>query len=529
MRIGMFSWESMHSIAIGGLAPHISELSAALTRRGHEVHIFTRMGINQTRYSFVDGVHYHRCPFEGHADFLTYIGRMCDSFAWHLAETEAFMGKPFDVVHGHDWMTTWALAQVKHRTGRPIVYTMHSTEYGRCGNSFWEDPLSRRIRDLEWEGTYIANRVICVSKTLTDETQRLYNVPPDKMHPVYNGVDVRKYNGSVDVASVRRNVQIGVDDPLIFFVGRLTWQKGPDLLLEAVPNVLKTYPHARFVFAGDGDMKEGLETRSTKMGLDHATRFLGHRNGQGLVDLFKSSDIVCVPSRNEPFGIVILEAWSAGKPVVATRIGGPTEFVQHAVNGYTVDPGIEPIGQGLELMLADMGSAREMGRKGRIEAESRFTWDHSAAATEKVYEAISQPASADRPHGLTNNKKERSPMTRQDDTTTMTTTRETTSDIGTVKTMATKDVVPVVEPTHEAIRKRAYEIYLNRKGTPGDPTLDWLQAEQEIKAEMGAQVKSAPTATTTTNSSPTSPITTSTKSTTATTATTGTTTKTRRV
>ncbi len=107
----------------------------------------------------------------------------------------------------------------------------------------------------------------------------------------------------------------------------MAYQKGPDLLVEAIPFVLNYYPNAKFIYVGDGDLRFSVESRAWALGINHATRFLGYRSGQELINLFKASDVVCVPSRNEPFGIVILEAWSAGKPVVASRNGGPSEFV----------------------------------------------------------------------------------------------------------------------------------------------------------------------------------------------------------
>ena len=84
-------------------------------------------------------------------------------------------------------------------------------------------------------------------------------------------------------------------------------QKGPDLLLEAVPGLLRYYPHAKFVFAGDGHRRGDLERRVNQLGVAHATRFLGHHNGGALTDLYKACDAVCLPSRNEPFGISALE------------------------------------------------------------------------------------------------------------------------------------------------------------------------------------------------------------------------------
>lgn len=390
MQIALMSWESMHSIAVGGLAAHVSHLGAALASRGHDVHLFTRRGEKQSTYELLEGVHYHRCPFTPDADFATYVHRMCDSFVWHLAETEAFLGRPFDVVHGHDWLAVPALVRAKNDHGRSIAFTIHSTEYGRCGNTFRDDAMSKYIRHLEWEGGYVANRVICVSKTLSNEVQWCYGLPADKMHVVYNGVDVAKYDARVNARTVRRRYALGADDPFVLFAGRLAWQKGPDILLEALPGLLVEFPQMKVVFAGDGDMRRGLEERAAAASVkgEPATRFLGHQSGKPLVDLFKSADLVCVPSRNEPFGIVILEAWSAGKPVVATRTGGPAEFVQDFETGRTVEPNVEDVACGVRDLVRDRRGAKRMGVNGRREAESRFTWDHAATATERVYTAM---------------------------------------------------------------------------------------------------------------------------------------------
>lgn len=482
MRIAMLSWESMHSIAVGGLAPHVTELAGGLARRGHHIHVYTRVGPQQASYDFIDGVHYHRCPYQAHPDFLVDVGRMCNSFVWHLGETEHYLNQPFDVVHGHDWLSTWALAQSKNELRRPAVYTMHSTEFGRCGNCLWEDPLSRRIRDLEWEGTYVADRVICVSRTLRDETIGQYGVPPEKTFAIYNGVNVDKYDAEVDVAAVRRQISVGVDDPMIFFAGRVTWQKGPDLLMEAVPQVLRDNPRAKIVYAGDGDMREGLEQRASASGVSGSTRFLGYRKGADLVGLFKSADLVCVPSRNEPFGIVILEAWSAMKPVVATSIGGPAEFVTHAHNGWKVHPDVDSIGSGLAALLADVEGARQMGVNGRLDAESLFTWDVAAAETEKVYQSIFEAE----PRALTEESPERfeeyHDMARQPAAKPRSTNGKAPARTA-PPAPKTNRIASAATPTHDEIRRRAYEIFLARGCTPGDPVADWLEAERQLRDE----------------------------------------------
>jgi glycosyltransferase involved in cell wall biosynthesis len=229
--------------------------------------------------------------------------------------------------------------------------------------------------------------VICVSEALVRESMGLYRFPEDKANCVYNGVRASKYDVRVDRGAVRAAYGIGPEDPVILYVGRMAWQKGPDILLHTIPGMLQYYPEAKFILVGDGDMRAGLEREVEQMGVAYATRFLGHRNGQELISLFKSSDAVCVPSRNEPFGIVILEAWSAYQPVVATRNGGPAEFVRHGFDGLVVDDHSDSVGWGVGTILENLEHGRWMGRNGRSQAESRFSWDVVAAQTEQVYEA----------------------------------------------------------------------------------------------------------------------------------------------
>jgi glycosyltransferase involved in cell wall biosynthesis len=187
------------------------------------------------------------------------------------------------------------------------------------------------------------------------------------------------------MGDVKERYGLGRMDPTVLFCGRMVWQKGPDILMEAVPPLLGYYPHAKFVFVGDGDMRWGLEERARQLGVAHATRFLGHRNGVELIELFKSCDAVCVPSRNEPFGIVVLEAWAAGKPVVATRNGGPHEFVRHGIDGYTIYDNPDSVGWGLGTLFMDFERARQMGRNGRVAVEQRFDWEKIGRRTTDIY------------------------------------------------------------------------------------------------------------------------------------------------
>ena len=384
MRIAMLSWESLHSISIGGVAAVVTEMAAAMERKGHEVHVFTRMGEGQSHYQQIDGVHYHRCPFNLQSNFIDEINDMCRSFVYHFFQTEDFVGS-FDIVHAHDWLASNAAVWIKHGRGKKVALTIHSTEYGRCGNNFWGGQ-SARIRDHERHGTYCADQVMTVSHALKNEIMWMYNVPEWKARVVYNGINYHHFDGWINPAGVKAAYGIRPVDPTTLFVGRMSYQKGPDLLVEAIPFILNYYPHAKFLFVGDGDMRHSVESRAWSLGISHATRFLGYRSGQELINLYKASDMVCVPSRNEPFGIVILEAWSAGKPVVVSCNGGPSEFVWHEVDGLKIYDYPESIAWGIGNMFKDFEHARWMGRNGRTAVETSFSWDSIADQVLDTYQ-----------------------------------------------------------------------------------------------------------------------------------------------
>lgn len=388
MRIAHFAWESLHSIPVGGVAAHVTELCAALERRGHEVHAFVRLGPWQPLYEVIDGVHYHRCPIPLHPDFITEMNNMGNVFAYFLGETEAFQGGHFDVVHAHDWLCSKGMVQVKNDRGRKTVFTIHSTEYGRCGNNN-HNGASARIRAVEAEGAYCGDRVITVSPALADEVKWLYGVPEWKLRMVYNGINCQRFDGAIDPGVCRASYGVGPLDPMVLYVGRLTAQKGPDLLLEAVPSILACRGDAKIVFVGDGDMRGHLESRAGQLGVRHAVRFTGAMSPHGdLINLFKSTDCVCVPSRNEPFGLTVLEAWAAGKPVVVTENGGPRYLTAHGTDGYVVHPNPGSISWGICSIFNNFEHARWMGSRGRVKAAYGFSWDAIAEQCEGIYNEI---------------------------------------------------------------------------------------------------------------------------------------------
>ena len=383
MRVAVFAWESLHSVALGGLGVHATEMAAALERRGHELHVFTRRGPGQGTYDRIDGVHYHRVDHGISDNFVESMDWMCKAMVHRFSEVTNLIGK-FELVNCHDWMTANCIPYVWQGFGTPSVLTMHSTEYGRDGNQL-HDGYAQWIRDTEAAGCYSAGTIIAVSAFLASELQRFYAVPHGKIHVVPNGVAYHHFDGYVDPAGVKGRFGIAPLDATVFAAGRASYQKGMDLLVEAVPLVLGYFPATKFIISGSGPEMGALVHRANELGVAHAIRFCGSLSRGDYADVMRAIDIVALPSRNEPFGIVALEAWAAGKPVVATSAGGPSEFIWHDVNGFLVDTCPHGLAHGIGSLLADHDHCRALGRNGRIAVEQKYNWDVVAGYTEGVF------------------------------------------------------------------------------------------------------------------------------------------------
>eukprot|EP00929_Paragymnodinium_shiwhaense_P052141 TRINITY_DN26130_c0_g1_i1.p1 TRINITY_DN26130_c0_g1~~TRINITY_DN26130_c0_g1_i1.p1 ORF type:complete len:385 (+),score=64.80 TRINITY_DN26130_c0_g1_i1:83-1237(+) len=381
MRIALLSWESLHSIAVGGVAQHVTELAAALQRRGHEVHVFTRKADGQAEHEEIYGVQYHRVHSLPSDDFVDSMEKMCNAMAWSFGETVGMVGG-FDIAHAHDWMATKAMVQAKNTHGVRCIFTFHSTEPGRSGGNGGGNP---RVSAWEGEAAFVADRVIAVSGKLKEEVLGLYSLPESKVWDVPNGIQCSRFDGMLDdPGAVKELYGIGPLDPIVLFVGRMVGgMKGGDLLVEAVPGIVACHSNAKVVFVGDGDNKLHCDHRSKELGVEGCCRFLGARSGSELVNLFKVCDCVVVPSRYEPFGLTVSEAWAAGKVVVASdRVGCP---VSHGHDGWIVEASPDGIRWGVTQVFEDFERARNMGANGRTKAAFSMSWDTIAETTERAY------------------------------------------------------------------------------------------------------------------------------------------------
>lgn len=387
MRIGFFSWETKNSVPVGGVAEVVTYLAQALAKIGHEVHVFTRIGNGQQEHEIVNGVYEHRCVSPGCEDFIEYMDHVCDSMVSCFHYVENKYGK-FDIIHGHDWHVVNALANIKKHKGYEFVWTCHSTEFGRNGNTYNDNWFSGRVRYREWLGGYLSKIATTVSYSMKDELVREYQVPRDKVKVAYNGINPSEFRGKVDSGRIKEHYGICPPDPVVLFMGRMCHQKGPDLLLEAIPNVVSFKGDTQFIFAGGGDdMINHINGRAQWLGVDHNVHLVGYVHNNEKYNLFKSCDMVCVPSRNEPFGIITLEAWAAAKPVVATDVGGSREIIQNFYNGIKVYQNPESIAWGIKYLLGDPTgeSIRRMGENAR-KSVREFTWTQTAKKYLNIYE-----------------------------------------------------------------------------------------------------------------------------------------------
>nr|QNT35668.1 D-inositol-3-phosphate glycosyltransferase [uncultured Methanosarcinales archaeon] len=379
----MFSWESLHSVTVGGVSPHVTELAETLSAIGHEVHIFTQSGWMRD-YDEINGVHYQRCRYDPSGGIVHQMDQMCDAMYDRFGSVERDVGV-FDVLHGHDWHPVTALNRIKHDYDREFVVTYHSTEWGRNGNQFGDWWESRVISHREWLGGYEAREAIITTNQFKGEVQQVYQLPDYKITVIPNGINPGKIEKEVDTGAVKKRFGIHPYAPAVLFTGRICYQKGVDMLIDAIPEVLRKRWDTRFVFIGDGGMRPYCEHRASELGVRDACRFLGHVPDETLYDCMNACDIACVPSRNEPFGIVVLEAWDAAKPVIATDA---VHLVDNFSNGVTGYRNPESLAWCINYSMGDLDSTKEMGRNGKKLVETKYNWDRIADDTVKVYRRL---------------------------------------------------------------------------------------------------------------------------------------------
>lgn len=391
IRVMMLSWEYPPRI-VGGISPHVYELSRELVKAGVEVHVVTK-ATPQAPDEEVEasGVHVHRVHLEREPDnFIHEIQLLNDATerrVRQLLEDWRPGGRP-TVFHAHDWLSLDAARELKYEYQLPIVATIHATEEGRNGG-IWND-LQKYIHEQEYWLTYEAWRVIVCSEYMKGAVQDSFNVPADKIDVIFNGIDASKFEfewPQSEFAEYRSRYAMP-DEKIIIYVGRFVREKGIHVLLDAASVILAKEPKAKFVIVGGGK-RDRFEDFVRWYGLSEKVCFTGFMANRSLHQLYRVADVAVFPSLYEPFGIVALEGMAAGIPVVASDAGGLKEVVLHDVTGtlsFANNP--ESLAWGILRVLGDPDRAGRLNANARVRLKTDFDWAKLAQATASVYRRV---------------------------------------------------------------------------------------------------------------------------------------------
>jgi glycosyltransferase involved in cell wall biosynthesis len=385
----MLSWEFPPRV-IGGIARHVDELSRALVGAGLEVDVLTAHHPGApTEETLMPGLRVLRAgpaPVEP-LDFVCDIHQLDFGLLQRFigAECRHQFGARYDLIHAHEWLVGFAARALRFGLDLPLVATIHATEWGRNGGI--HTPMQQYIHSVEWMLAYDAWRVICCSHAMEEELEAALQVPADKLCVIPNGVEPKRLrcSGSETKRAQLRRRWARDDERIVLFVGRLVREKGIEVLIDAMPEVLSAHPEAKLVVAGGGP-RDHLAARAKRCGLGQKVAFAGFVSDE-LADLYAVADVAVFPSLYEPFGIVVLEAMAAGVPVVTSDIGGFKEVVRHGATGLqTWASNSRSLAWGIKQVLGDAALAARLRRRGQQEVAARFRWDGIAEQTMGVYE-----------------------------------------------------------------------------------------------------------------------------------------------
>ncbi len=279
----------------------------------------------------------------------------------------------FDIIHAHDWLTYMAGIAAKRLSGKPLVVHVHATSFDRSS----DQNIDTRVYEIEKRGMEAADKVITVSDLTRNIVITKYGIDPAKVVTVHNAVD---FSGRSDI-----KVERGVKDKVVTFLGRITFQKGPEYFIEAAAKVLKRCDNVRFVMAGSGDMMNRSIRQVARLGISDRFHFTGFLRGSEVQKMFALSDVYVMPSVSEPFGISPLEAMRTGVPSVISRQSGAAEVLKYAfkVDFWDVDAMADQI-----YALLKYPALSEFASKYGYDEVNTLKWNNAAAKIKNVYESV---------------------------------------------------------------------------------------------------------------------------------------------
>jgi glycosyltransferase involved in cell wall biosynthesis len=382
----------------GGTGAYVNYLSRELQKLGHSVHVITRSSEKAARTVEEGNTIYIRCAGNPLRKFIGFAR----STSKKLIELNKI--SPFDVVHANLPLVPNFAVSEELKTA--LVCTVHSTWKGEAeaikSEGFRKLNLNEKfmlefnafLRSSEKKLMKRADALIAVSQYTKKELTEFYSTSEEKIHVIYNGVDVEKFKPPIrSKADLRRELGLATDRRMILFVGRLYSRKGLPTLLQAARTVAKDFQKAQFVVSGGGfkQNEEKLRKLARQHGIEDKVSFVGYFPDEKLPDLYAAADIFVLPAMYENFPFAILEAQSTGLPVVSTRVGGIPELIIDNHTGLLVDPGDhEQLADAIMKLLQDSSFAQELGRKARQVIEEKFALPLVTSQVVDLYQKVAQ-------------------------------------------------------------------------------------------------------------------------------------------
>jgi glycogen(starch) synthase len=334
----ILTWE-YPPIVEGGLARHVRHVSEGLARRGVEVHVLTRGAGELPETAVQNGVHVHRIeeppfPKDDLDAFVKWVGDM--NRHMRAAGDRLAAEHDVDLVHGHDWLVARACASIADRHGLPYLTTIHATEYGRHQGWVQKYP-QRHIHATEKWMARRADGVIVCSHYMRGHVADIYGIEEERVAVIPNGIDPADLRTVDDLEALRARFA-APDERLILLIGRLVYEKGFQLALDALPGLIRRLGNVRFLVAGSGTHEAELRKQAEELGLMEHGTFAGWIGDDVLHSLYRIADLCVVPSIYEPFGIVALEAMVCGCPCIVADTGGLREVVPNPNVGLRFRP-----------------------------------------------------------------------------------------------------------------------------------------------------------------------------------------------
>ena len=388
LKVMMLTWEYPPRV-IGGISPHVYFLSKNLVRHGVEVYVVTCDFPGAPAHETIDGVEVYRVDSYKNPspDFATWVYLMNMNMQREAAALVAKLTEKIDVFHAHDWLVANAGIGLKHIFRKPLLVTMHSTEIGRREGA--NTDTERMIHDTEAWLTYEAWKVICCSEYMVTHVKWAFGLPSDKLTMIPNGVNTNIYKQveKNDLELFRGKFALP-KEKLVVFVGRLVYEKGAQVLINAIPKILEK-TDAKFIIVGSGYMKDQLMNIVKSMRLEQKVLFTGFIDEVTLTKLQVCADVSVVPSLFEPFGIVALEAMAAKSPVVVSDTGGLSEIVEHEVTGVKVYPNNpESLAWGVTNLLLNQKYRNRIAENAYVKVLEKYNWNKIARQTKGIYETV---------------------------------------------------------------------------------------------------------------------------------------------